>query len=95
MFGGRTLAEAIDVDIRSRSCSFPFFHQVLAAKGTLLFIAWFAASPLLIVFELILLLELLITLLLQLLPLAVISVSFRGKDKGDNRSDDFIRFLLL
>jgi len=87
VFKGRAPVEDIDVDMSSLMCGFPFFHQELAAKGTLLLISWFDASTLALVFELILLLELLTTLLL--------SAWFRGNDKGDNLSDDFIRFLLL
>lgn len=87
VFKGRAPVEDIDVDMSSLMCAFPFFHQELAAKGTLLLIAWFDASTLALVFELILLLELLTTLLL--------SAWFRGNDKGDNRSDDFSRFRLL
>lgn len=78
------LAELIDVDMKSRRFSFPFFHQVLAANGMFPLFAWFDVSPVLI-----LLFELLTTLLLSVLLL-------RGKDKGDIvRSDDLIRFLLL
>jgi len=67
-----SLVESIDVDMSSRK-SFPFFHHVLAAKGTLLpFIAWFEVSQLLLKLVLILLLELLITLLLQLLALTLL-----------------------
>lgn len=80
----KPLVEPIDVDMKSRRFSFPFFHQVLAANGALLLFAWFDASPVLI-----LLFELLTTLLLSLLL-------FRGKDKGDIvGSDVLVRFLLL
>ena len=81
----KPLVEPIDVDMKSRRFSFPFFHQVLVANGALLLLfAWFDASPVLI-----LLFELLTTLLLSLLLL-------RGKDKGDIvGSDVLVRFLLL
>jgi hypothetical protein len=69
-----SLVELIDVDMSSRK-SFPFFHHVLVAKGTLLsFIAWFEVSPLPLELVLILLLEQLITLLLQLLALTLLLV---------------------
>lgn len=66
VFGGKAIVEETDVDIRSRICSFPFFHHELAAKGrTLLLIAWFALSPWMLVLVLMLLFELLIPLSLQ------------------------------
>jgi len=65
VFGGKALVEETDVDMSSRICSFPFFHHELAAKGTLLLIAWFALSPWMLVLVLMLLFELLIPLSLQ------------------------------